>query len=217
MSPVQRSQGKRRPQVPRSNELAEGVPAPAEVPDAATAEALARIRRGEGGKVADAESAAVLGRLGGLAKAERDRALAETPALVRRLGLREVSAAEFVPYIEDAEEFAQAEIARLARLVGGGECGFGPSSMIQTAALQLAGSKYSFAKGDLTTGSRLGNESRANLMCARDECAREAASRPKVPGQLPWMAPAGAACAASDESDDDEPASEAESTPEGHP
>lgn len=177
VSPVQRSQSRRRPLVPKRGEMAAGVPAPAAIPDAATAEALTRVRRVDGAKVADSESAAILGRLGGLAKAERDRALAETPTLVRKLGLREVTSEELLPYLDDAETFAEAECARLAALVGGGECGFGPSSMVQSAALQLAGSRCAFARGDLITGSRLADASRANLMSARDECAREATAR----------------------------------------
>ena len=96
--PVQRSQGRRRPQVPRSDELAAGVPATAGVTDAAAAEALAAVSRVAGGQVADSASAAALGRLGGLAKAERDR----LPSLVRKLGLRGVTAAEFKSYIDDA-------------------------------------------------------------------------------------------------------------------
>lgn len=178
--PIQRSQGRLRPQVPRSDELAEGVPAPGGVSDAAKAEALAGVARAAGGKVANSKSAAALGRLGGFAKAERDRLLAETPQLVRRLGLRGVPAAELAPYISDAAEFAEAECGRLAQLVGGGECGFGPSSMVQSAALQLAGSRCAFDRGELLLGSRLADASRANLMSARDECAREAQSRPKA-------------------------------------
>jgi hypothetical protein len=149
------------------------------VPDAAKAESLAHVTRVAGGKVANSESAAALGRLGGFAKAERDRLLAETPALIRRLGLRGVPGAELAPYITDAQEFAEAECGRLAQLVGGGECGFGPSSMVQSAALQLAASRCAFDRGELLLGSRLADASRANLMSARDECAREAQGRPK--------------------------------------
>jgi hypothetical protein len=177
--PVQRSQGRRRPMVPRSDELAAGVPAPSSEPDAATVQALAAVTRAPSGTVADSASAKALGRLGGLAKAERDRLLAETPALVRKLGLRGDVAASFLPYLADAEEFAEAECNRLAQLVGGGECGFAPSSFVQSGALQLAGSRFAFAAGDLITGSRLADASRANLMSARDECAREAQSRPR--------------------------------------
>lgn len=175
--PIQRSQGRRRPQVPRADELAAGVPAPSRVPDAATAEALAGVERAPSGQVANSESAAALGRLGGLAKAERDRVLAETPALARRLGLRGVEAVHFKAYIDDAHEFAERECERLAGLVGGGVCGYGPSSMVQSAALQLAASRYCFDRGELVAGSRLADASRANLMSARDECAREAEAR----------------------------------------
>jgi hypothetical protein len=164
------------------------VPAPSGEPDAARAKALASVQREAGGKVIDPESAAILGRIGGFKKAERDRALADTPTLVRKLGLRGAVAESFLPYLDDAEEYASAECERLAKLVGGGECGMGPASMVQSAALQLAGSRFAFAAGDLITGSRLADASRANLMSARDECAREAQSRPR-PSATPWLIP----------------------------
>jgi hypothetical protein len=113
------------------------------------------------------------------------------PALVRKLGLHGVAAAEFATYIPEAQEFAEAECARLAQLVGGGVCGFGPSSMVQSAALQLAASRCAFDRGELLLGSRLADASRANLMSARDECAREALARPKSPADYPWLAPEG--------------------------
>lgn len=185
--PVQRSQGRRRPLVPRSNEVAAGVPAPSGQVDTATADTLAQVQRDDGGRLADAESAAALGRLGGLARARKERALADMPRLVQELGLRDVSAQALLPYLADAQEFARAEIARLAEVCGGGECGMGPSSMVQSAALQLAGSRFSFAQGELIAGSRLADASRANLMSARDECAREAASRPHKPQDTPWL------------------------------
>ena len=186
--PVERSQGRRRPQVPRSDEIAAGVPAPAAMPDAATAEALSRVQRVDGGKVADPQSAAILGRLGGLAKAERDRRLADAPKLARGLGLREVSAADFLPYLDDADELAEHECARLARVVGGGECGTAPSLIVASAALQTAGSRFAFAKGDLMTGSRLADAARANFMSAEDMCAREATARADRPDETPpWF------------------------------
>lgn len=175
--PVNRSQGRRRPQVPRSDELAAGVPAPGRDSDPERAAKLAAIARGPDGKLAGSASAAAMGSLGGKAKAKRDRLLRETPRLVRVLGLHGVADTAFAAYLPDAEEFALAECGRLARDVGGGVIGYGPSSMVQSAALQLAGSRFSFDRGDLTTGSRLANESRANLMSARDECAREAEAR----------------------------------------
>lgn len=185
--PVQRSQERRRPQVPRSNELAKGLAAPSGAGEAARAAKLAAVTRGPGGKLASSSAAAALGSLGGKAKAERDRRLRATPQLVRVLGLHGVADAAFAAYLPDAEEFARAECARLARDVGGGVIGFGPSSMVQSAALQLAGSRFSFDRGDLVTGSRLADASRANLMSARDECAREAVSRPKSRDAFAWL------------------------------
>jgi hypothetical protein len=178
------------------------------MPNAATTEALARVVRGDGGKVVDSESARALGRLGGLAKAERDRRLAETPRLVRSLGLRDVTSVELGPYLADAEEFAEAECAQLAAMVGGGECPLAPSSMVASAALQLAGSRCAFARGDLVTGSRLADASRANLMSARDECARLAAARPQT---LPWWQQPVRA------DDEDEEEDEEEAEPESEP
>ncbi len=181
--PVQRSQGRRRPQAARSDEVAEGLPGPASVPDPAKADALSQVKRRADGRLADRESAARLGALGGQARARRERARAQMPQLIQKLGIREVKDAEFLKYLADASEFAEAETARLARVCGGGECGIGPCSMVQSAALQLAGSRYAFAKGDLSTGSRLADASRANLMSARDEAAREATARPRPNAQ----------------------------------
>lgn len=183
--PVQRSQGRRRPMVPRSDEVADGVAAPSGVVDPAVSDALAQVQRDDSGRLRDATSAAALGRLGGLAKAAKERQLAELPSLVKGLGLRDIADAAFLPYLHDAEEFAKAETNRLAQAVGGGECGIGPSSMIQSAALQLAGSRFAFAQGDLITGSRLADASRANLMSARDELARQTKAHPSTT-KMPW-------------------------------
>ncbi len=103
------------------------------------------------------------------------------PALARKLGLRDVVAPDLLPYLADAAEFAEHECTRLAQVVGGGVCGTAPSVLVQTAALQVAGSRYAFAKGDLVTGSRLGDAARANLLSAHDLCAKEAAARPRDP------------------------------------
>src|SRR5690606_31655701 len=131
-------------------------------------------QRTAGGHPANHEAASKLGQLGGLKTAARRRREADMPALARKLGLRDVSAADLLPYLADAEELAEHECARLARVVGGGECGTAPSLLVQTAALQVAGSRYSFAQGDLVTGSRLGDAARANLLSAHDLAAKEA-------------------------------------------
>lgn len=152
------------------DELPAGVPGPARKPGrvapAAERDVAGRLRPGQG--------TAELARIGGRAKAERARKL----ELLEGLGLRECPAA-LVPYVADAEEFATAEVGRLALTVGGGVCGAAPASLVQSAALQLAGSRAAFAAGDVTTASKLANDSRQNLLAAHELCAREATARPK--------------------------------------
>ena len=75
----------------------------------------------------------------------------------------------------------------LGAALGGGVLGEGPRSFIDSAALQLAASRWKFAEGDVLTASRLADASRANLMSARDECARDAALRPKDSAATPWL------------------------------
>ena len=57
--------------------------------------------------------------------------------------------------------------------------------MVQSAALQLAGSRCAFDRGELLLGSRLADASRANLASARDECAR--AARPTTQANPDWL------------------------------
>jgi hypothetical protein len=159
------------------DELPEGIPAPGGQPDPVRAATLAVVRREPNGTVTDPDSAAALGKLGGLAKAEKDRREADVPKLARGLGLREVSVPQFLPYLEDAGELAEHEGARLGRVVGGGECGTAPTVIVANAALQIAGSRYAFARGDLATGSRLADAARQNLLAAHELCAREATAR----------------------------------------
>ena len=172
---VQRSKGRMRPVSVRIDEMAVGVPASSGVADAAKASALAQVRRTPDGTVADAQSAALLGQLGGRARAERERGL----RVLTGLGLKGEAPEFLAPYLAEAEAFAMHEIARLARERGGGLCDAGPSSIIQSAALQLAGSRAAFAAGDTMLGSRLADASRANLLSAEDLCARQAQGRPK--------------------------------------
>jgi hypothetical protein len=175
--PVQRTQSRLRPVPPRMDEMAAGLPAPTGAGDAAAAEALASVSRGQGGQLLDSEGARVLGRLGGRAKAERDRVLRNVPTLLRGFGMRGAVAAGFADYIPDALEFAAAEAVRLARDIGGGVLGEGPRSFVDSAALQLAASRWKFALGEVLEASRLADASRANLMSAEDQAAREAQIR----------------------------------------
>lgn len=164
-------------EAPRHNELAVGVAVSAGTDEPPVPVAVNR----SAGRVADRQSAAALGRLGGLAKAAQ---VAKLDALVG-LGLRDVGlpASALQPFLRDAEDFAEHEIKRLAEIVGGGHCGASPSAMVQSAALQLAASRYLFSLGgdpaQLKLASMLANDSRQNLLAAHHICALEAKARPR--------------------------------------
>jgi hypothetical protein len=171
--PVQRSQGRPRPQVPRVDELPEGVavlkPANAAMPPPPYAPGSAEAREA--------------GRRGGQRKAG-------TTALAAGLGLSKAFADEtFEPYRSAAENFARLQTRLLAETVGGGICEPDASSIVQSAALQLAASRWAFeVRGDVLLGSRLADASRANLMSARELCAKAAATRPRAPERAaPWL------------------------------
>lgn len=168
MAHTQRSQDGRYPQVPRSDELLEGVPAPAQEPSTDERDAAGKLQPGAR-KVPSA---------GG--KAHRGRT-----QLSHKAGLSGILALPaFKPYVAQAKAFARQHVASLARSVGGGQCGAGPASVVTTAALQLAASRFCFDQAS-TTGdadlflkaSKLGDASRNNLLSASDLCAAEAKRR----------------------------------------
>lgn len=105
----------------------------------------------------------------------------EMTRLARRLTLGDaLSDPRFEPFARAARAFRKAHITALARDVGGGHCGTGPASIIASASMQLAGSRFAFeVLGDLQLGSRLANDSRQNLLAAHELAAREAQARPK--------------------------------------
>lgn len=156
-------------EVSRVDELPDGVPG-------ADQSRQAVIRRGPGGRLADRESARRLGAIGGRARAGKT-------ALSAGLGLAKAfGEPSFQKYRRAAENFARLHVRQLAVTVGGGVCGPAPSSIIMSAALQLAASRWAYeVKGDPALGSRLANDSRQNLLAAHELCAREAQSRPKDP------------------------------------
>src|SRR5579859_7376563 len=89
--------------------------------------------RGESGRFAPGNT---LARKGGHARAGKTR-------LADRLGLRQLpDGSAFAPYKASAVSFRRAQCAALAASVGGGYCGPAPSSMVCSAALQLAWSRY---------------------------------------------------------------------------
>ena len=164
--PHERSQCRRRYRVPKAGALPQGMASPGVGPGNAAASAAGAALRAGG----DTAAAAELGRLGGLAKAALERGL----RVLDGLGLRGIPDATLAPYLPDAEAFALRKITDLARDVGGGHCGPGPSSIIQSAALQLAGSRAAFAAGETMLGSRLADASRSNLHSAHELCVLEA-------------------------------------------
>lgn len=116
------------------------------------------------------------------AQAAGGKTAAEKTGLARRLALGETFAdPRFEPYAKAAKHFRRVQVTRLAREVGGGHCGPAPASMVASAALQLAASRFAFEIiGDMIMGSRLANDSRQNLLAAHELCAREATARPKA-------------------------------------
>lgn len=157
--------GTPRVEVLPADELPAGVPAVARF-DSPT-------DRGERGKFAEGNSVAAAG---GRARAGHTR-------LARKLRLGEsFSDPRFEPYAAAARGFRRAHVATLARTVGGGHCGPAPASIIASASLQLAGSRFAFeVLGDMALGSRLADASRQNLLAAHELCAREAQARPRDP------------------------------------
>jgi hypothetical protein len=104
--------------------------------------------------------------------------------LLDSLGLSQlVEQTSFGPYRAAAEEFVSHHRACLAQQAGG-ELGPAPSTMVASAALQLAASRWAFdrgAAGDdqalIKLGSQLANDSRQNLLAAYELAIREAQAR----------------------------------------
>ena len=180
-SNVQVSQSRLRPAVPKIGELATGLAAPSEPVVNAAASAAATALRETG----DSAAASLLGSLGGLARAAKDRGL----RVLEGLGLKGTPPEVLAPYLADAEAFSISEITRLSAEAGRGVCGPMPASMVQSAALELAGSRAAFAAGNVLLGSRLAAASRANLLSAFDLCCKQARERPATPADnpTPWF------------------------------
>ena len=161
------------------------VPAPAAATEAASTAPLV-FRQGH--KIGDSATAKALGREGGLKKARNLR-------LVDSLGVAKLSEdSAFLPYRNAAEPFVVHHLAELAALAGG-RVGSGPSTMVSSGALQLAGSRYCFdqfaATADATwlkLGSTLANDSRQNLLAAYSHAVLEAEGRNGDPDDDPLFA-----------------------------
>jgi hypothetical protein len=148
-------------------ELPLGVPSPAQQRSPTDFDARGKFAPGN-----------ALSRRGGKARAGKTR-------LAERMGLRPLpSGSDFGRYKAAAVGFRRAQTSALAASVGGGHCGPAPSSLVASAALQLAWSRYFSDKaaevGDpelALTASRLGDASRQNLLAAHELCAKEALAR----------------------------------------
>ena len=149
------------------DELPAGVPADALKESRPTHDARGKFTKGN-----------ALARLGGQARRGKTR-------LAERMGLAKLpEGSAFRPYKAAAVSFRRAQCAELARTVGGGVCGPAPSSLIASAALQLAWSRYlgdvAATEGDADLAlkaSRLAEASRQSLLAAHELCAREAEAR----------------------------------------
>jgi hypothetical protein len=115
---------------------------------------------------------------GGRAKAGRTR-------LATRLALNAVAeGAPFAKYQGMASTYRRVQCDELAQNVGGGVCGPGPASIVSTAAIQLAYSRYFFDLFNTSAdpkhaelASKFGDQSKANLLAAHELCAKEAQAR----------------------------------------
>lgn len=116
-------------------------------------------------------------------------------SLARLLGFLELpDDHRFARYHRLAREWREAQAVSLAATVGGGILSPGVSSIIASAALALAASRYLYDQGAesgdaklLGQGARLADQSRTSLLTAHELCAREAQARK---ADAPLTAPA---------------------------
>ena len=155
-----------------ADELPAGVPAPASK--------LPPGNRSPDNRFAPGEQTKIVAAAGGRARAEQRR-------LARLLGLVELPEEHpLTPYRRDAADWRNAQLARLAQTVGGGECGPAVQAIVSSAALQHAASRWLFDRSAVELdhklaldASRLADASRQAMLTAHELCAREAQARPR--------------------------------------
>src|SRR5690606_35398931 len=165
LMPVRKSQGAIRPMPPERDELLAGVPGRA---------SPAPPRRDDG-TLLPGPSASEFARRGAQAQQENRKAR----ALLGAFEPDENHA--FAGYMKVAREWRHEHAAQLAQAFGGGSLDAGAASVLASAALQLAASRYLFdlgaTNGDsrmLLEASKLANDSRQNLLSAQELCAKTA-------------------------------------------
>lgn len=154
-----------------ADELPAGVPAPARP----------AADRSERGEFAPGPGTSGIARLGGLAAAESRK-------FARLLGVVEFDESHvYAPYMRLAREHRDDHGSELAQRVGGGQLSAGVSSIVASASLALAASRFLYDQGALTgsaallvQAARLADQSRTALMTAHELAAREATSRPET-------------------------------------
>ena len=176
--PVERSHNVLYPVPPRRGKLPDGVPVAACPVPPALRDAKGRFTPGN-----------ALAAVGG-------RARGNALKLARLLGFVDIPEGHaFHRYHRLAKEWRADHAAELAATVGGGRLGPGPSSVIATAALQLAASRYLFDLGAesgnaklLEQASKLADASRQNILAGHELAAKEAKARQAISPVLPpWL------------------------------
>jgi hypothetical protein len=154
-------------EVPRHDELPAGVPA---APSGVQKREAGRFTAGPSGSAVQA-GAAGGGKHKGHTKLSHDiGGTSLTPTSTKRARtLRRVLSGE------------------LAASVGGGRCGVAASLFIKFAAQKTAAAEEAFERGDFEAHRKLSESARMDVLYAREHAAKEAASRPRVPGALPWL------------------------------
>jgi hypothetical protein len=157
--PTSTSHGRPYIEVERHDELSEGVPA---------SQASAGEERRPDGTLA--KGARTVPSLGG-------KATKGSTKLSHRIDSETLSES----YRNRARVFRRATCSELARTVGGGVCGIIPSLFVRHAAIATALSEMALDGGDADRAVKFAEASRMHLMYAREICAKDAASRPRVP------------------------------------
>lgn len=138
-----------------------------------------KIERDASGRLIGSEAARLLGSRGGRAQRERR-------GLLSALGLAELADDHaFARYRRAGDGFVAEHLAELAKQAGG-EVGPGPASIVCSAGMQLAASRFLFDRGAesgdakmLGQASQLADASRQNLLAAYELAVREARARAK--------------------------------------
>jgi hypothetical protein len=138
------------------------------------------IARREDGKLATSEAAKELGRRGGEAKANKKR-------LLQGLGFAKLADdSAFKKYWDSVQGWLDAQLVEYA-IVGGGRLSPGVASIVGSAGVALAASRYFSDLGATTleghyfiTAVKLGESSKAHLVAAYELATREAKARSAV-------------------------------------